>query len=112
MTPGLIVPFMAFVKGGGVLTFVGTAPGQCVYWSMEGIDPRTTPEQTFGPWAPVGTLLWQRSVTDKTNCTTNGYIAPKHPPRIRVGMGFKVGEVVVGQASGLWDRLTVKAVLT
>lgn len=112
MDIGLKVPFLSFIKGGGVMTFVGTVPDQCVYWSLEAIDPRTTPGQTYGPWAPVGTLLWERSLTDKTNCATNGYLAPKHSPLIRVGMGYKVGEVVVGQLSGLWDRLTAKAVLT
>ena len=46
----LKAPFFSHVGGGGVLTFVGTADDQAVYWSLEAIDPR--PGE--GPWPRLG----------------------------------------------------------
>jgi hypothetical protein len=96
-------PFLARVRGGGVLTFQGTASDQAVYWYMEAQDPR----EGEGPWPPVGTLGWEMCKTRKDRCATNMYFGPLHLPRIRVGMHYKVGECFVGMASGLWDKLYV-----
>jgi len=139
----LKVPFSARVGGGGVLTFVGTADNQAVFWSMEAIDPR--PGE--GPWPPVGRLQRPRyrvspirygtgvycgigipygaiirwhpvnevnsgiTFTDASKHATNIYLAPKHPPLIRFGMHYKFGEVRYSEESGLYDRVTAKAVL-
>jgi len=102
----LKAPFIARVKGGGVLTYIGTAVGQAVYWFLAAIDPRPG----MGPWPPVGTLRWQRRKTDASRCSTNIYLGPEHTPKIRVGTHYKVGECKVGQPSGLWDRVTVKTI--
>jgi hypothetical protein len=53
----LKVPFVSLnsklsVRGGGVLTFVGTGEGQAVYWYIIAIDPR----EGEGPWPSVGRL--------------------------------------------------------
>jgi len=138
----LKVPFMTTVKGGGVLTFIGTAAKQAVYWFLEALDPRPG----MGPWPAVGRLQRPRfrisrirygirfryrtgipygaavrwksndvddhiTMTDKSTRATNAYFAPERPPRIRFGMHYKFGEAVYGQESGLYDRLTVKAVV-
>jgi hypothetical protein len=103
----LKAPFRTRVRGGGVLTFIGTVVGQAVYWFLQAIDPRPG----MGPWPPVGSLRWQRRKTDKSHRTTNIYLAPGHPPRIRYGMHYRFGEVRYAQESGLYDRVTVKAVL-
>ena len=139
----LKAPFFACVGGGGVLTFVGTADDQAVYWFLEAIDPR--PGE--GPWPPVGrlqrpryrvspvrfgtgfyygiripyggTVRWHSvnevnsglTLTDASKHATNIYLAPKAPPLIRYGMHYKFGEVKYGEGSGLYDRVTVKAVL-
>ncbi len=100
----LLAPFIARVKAGGVLTFVGEAPGQAVYWSVLAQDPR----EGYGPWPAVGSLLRTHGKTDAASRATNAWYGPPHTPKIRVGMGYKVGEVVVGQPSGLWDRVYVK----
>jgi hypothetical protein len=106
MVDRLKAPFTARVKGGGVLTYIGTAAAQAVYWMLSAIDPRPG----LGPWPPVGTLRWQRRKTDASKRATNIYLGPEHTPQIRVGMHYRVGECVVGQPSGLWDRVTVKVV--
>jgi hypothetical protein len=98
--------FIARVRGGGVLTYIGTAVGQVAYWFLEAIDPRPG----LGPWPAVGTLRWLRNKTDAAKRATNIYLGPDHPPEIRVGMHYQVGECVVGQPSGLWDRVTVKSI--
>ena len=139
----LKAPFFAHVGGGGVLTFVGTAEHQAVYWSLEAIDPR--PGE--GPWPPVGrlqrpryrvspirfgtgfyygiripyggTVRWHPAsevnsgltLTDASKRAVNIYLAPKTPPRIRYGMHYKFGQVKWGEESGLYDRVTSKAVL-
>jgi hypothetical protein len=101
----LKAPFIARIKGGGVLTYIGAAVGQAVYWFLEAIDPRPG----MGPWPACGTLRWQRKKTDKSKRAVNIYLAPDHPPRIRYGMRYKFGEVKYAQESGLWDRVTVKS---
>jgi hypothetical protein len=141
----LKVPFKGSltIGGGGVMTFVGTAEDQAVYWSLEALDPR--PGE--GPWSPVGKLQRPRyrvgvvrfgtgflfgtkipfggivrwhpanqvdsslTITDASRHAVNIYLAPKTPPLIRFGMHYKFGEVVFGQESGLYDRVTAKAVL-
>ncbi len=102
----LKAPFVARTKGGGVLTFIGTAVGQAVYWFLQAIDPRPG----MGPWPAVGTLRWQRRKTDASKRSTNIYLGPPHTPVIRVGMHYRVGECKVGQPSGLWDRVNVKCI--
>ena len=84
----LKVPFRPYIGGGGVLTFVGTAEDQAVYWSLEGFDPATGL-----PCAPVGELRKVITFTDKTHRATNVYMAPTTDP------------------GGIYDRVTVKAVL-
>jgi len=101
----LKAPFRTRVRGGGVLTFIGTVVGQAVYWFLQAIDPRPG----LGPWPPVGSLKWQRRKTDKSRRATNIYLAPDHPPRIRYGMRYRFGEVEYGQESGLYDRVTVRS---
>ena len=101
----LKAPFRTRVRGGGVLTFIGTVVGQAVYWFLQAIDPRPG----LGPWPPVGSLKWQRRKTDKSRRATNIYLAPDHPPRIRYGMRYRFGEVKYGQESGLYDRVTVRS---
>ena len=103
----LKVPFKTRVKGGGVLTFIGNLAEQAVSWFLDAIDPRPG----MGPWPPVGSLRWQRRKTDKAHRATNIYLAPDHPPHIRYGMHYQFGEVKYGKESGLYDRVTVKAVL-
>lgn len=100
----LLAPFTARVGAGGVLTFVGERAGQTVYWYLEAVDPRVG----YGPWPAVGTLMKSVTRTDASRTTANAYHGPGHTPKIRVGMGYRVGEVTVGQPSGLWDRATVK----
>uniref|UniRef100_A0A7V4G786 Uncharacterized protein n=1 Tax=Desulfobacca acetoxidans TaxID=60893 RepID=A0A7V4G786_9BACT len=101
----LKAPFRTRVRGGGVLTFIGSAFGQAVYWFLQAIDPRPG----LGPWPPVGSLRWQRRKTDKSHRATNIYLASDHPPRIRYGMHYKFGEVKYAQESGLFDRVTVRS---
>jgi hypothetical protein len=139
----LKVPFLAGIQGGGVMTFVGTAINQAVYWFLEAIDPRPG----LGPWPPVGrlqrpryrvspirfgtgfqygiripyggTVRWHPAsevnsglrLTDASKHAVNIYLAPKRPPLIRYGMHYQCGEVRYAQESGLYDRVTVKAVL-
>jgi hypothetical protein len=102
----LKAPFVPRVKGGGVLTYIGTVVEQAVYWFLEAIDPR--PGE--GPWPAVGTLRWPHKKTDASKRATNIYLGPPHTPVIRVGMHYRVGECKVGQPSGLWDRVTVKSI--
>jgi len=139
----LKVPFRARIKGGGVLTFVGTAPGQTVYWFLQAMDPRPG----MGPWPPVGRLQrpryrvgpvrfgtgfrygtripyhgkvrWHPAHEVNSRVTRTGahrhavniYLAPERPPLIRYGMKYRFGEARYAQESGLYDRVTVKAVL-
>jgi hypothetical protein len=139
----LKVPFISRIKGGGVLTFVGTAPGQTVYWFLEAIDPRPgkgpwpavgrlqRPRYRVGPirygtrfkygiripyggkvrWHPASEVFSGITRTDASRHAVNIYLAPDRPPLIRYGMKYKFGEVKYGQESGLYDRVTVKAVL-
>ena len=51
------------------------------------------------------------TLTDESLHATDIYFAPDHLPTIRYGMHYKYGEAKIGQASGLYDRVTVKAVL-
>jgi hypothetical protein len=51
------------------------------------------------------------TLVDESLRATNMYFAPDHPPLIRYGMHYKFGEVKWGQESGLYDRVTAKAVL-
>lgn len=138
----LKVPFRTRVKGGGVLTFVGTAAKQAVYWFLEAIDPRPG----MGPWPAVGrfqrpryrigkvrfgtrfrygigvpysgVVRWRPpevddhiTLTDESLRATNIYFAPEDAPLIRYGTHYKFGEAKWGQESGLYDRVTAKAVL-
>jgi hypothetical protein len=103
----LKVPFRAYVKGGGVLTFVGTAENQAVYWSLLALDPNTGLY-----WGPMGELAKVVTLTDKSRCATNAYLAPDHDPAIRYGMGYKFGDGVrYGEGVDLYDQVTAKAVL-
>lgn len=71
-----------------MLTFVGTAEGQAVYWSLEGFDPATG-----NPCGPVGALRKSVTLTDKSYRATNIYMSPITDP------------------TGVYDRVTAKAVL-
>lgn len=107
MSGRLKVPFRAHVKGGGVLTFIGTAEDQAVYWSLLAFDPATGLS-----WGPVGELRKAVTFTDKSNRATNIYMAPDHAPVIRYGMGYKFGSgAKYGQEIDLYDQATAKVVL-
>jgi len=81
------------ISGGGVMTLVGTAEDQAVYWFLEAIDPR--PGE--GPWAPVGRLQRPRY-----------RVSP-----IRFGTGFYYGIRIPYGADVRWhDRYTVNSGLT
>jgi hypothetical protein len=84
----LKVPFLSYLGGGGVLTFIGTAEGQAVYWSLDGFNPNT------GLSCPAVGTLWQDvTLTGKSRLATNVYVAPTSDP------------------GGIYDQVTVKAVL-
>jgi len=68
----LKTPFRTRVKGGGVLTFAGTAAKQAVYWFLAAIDPR----EGYGPWPSVGGLRRPRYRVST----------------VRYGTGFRYGE--------------------
>ena len=81
------------VAAGGVMTLVGTAEDQAVYWYLEAIDPR--PGE--GPWPPVGRLQRPRY-----------RVSP-----IRFGTGFYYGIRIPYGADVRWhDRYTVNSGLT
>jgi len=109
----LKAPFRAYISGGGVLTFIGTAEDQAVYWSLQGFNT-----DTGLPWPPVGTLRKIVTFTDKSNRATNVYMAPAHQPMIRYGLGYKYGTsieygdaVTYGEPVSIYDQVTTKAVL-
>jgi hypothetical protein len=91
-------PFVNFtsrltISGGGVMTLVGTAEDQAVYWFMEAIDPR--PGE--GPWPPVGRLQRPRY-----------RVSP-----IRYGTSFYYGIRIPYGAVVRWhDRYTVNSSVT
>lgn len=76
----ILIRFVTYIKGGGVITFVGTRVNQAVHWVIQCFDPLT------GYWWPsVGTLGRERTRTDKTMLSVNTYLAPTRQPRIRWG---------------------------
>jgi hypothetical protein len=103
MASRLKIPFLTRVNGGGVITFIGTKADQAVYWELWGYCFDT--DVVCGA---CGFLKYERTRTDGTGLSANGYIAPKRWPVLRVGLRFKVGEVKVGQEINLWDKLTVR----
>lgn len=84
----LKVPFLSRIGSGRVLTFIGTAVGQAVYWSLNGFDPGT------GLSCPaVGTLSKNVTFTDKSKRATNVYMTP------------------TSYTGGIYDQVMAKAVL-
>lgn len=71
----LLAPFEPYPGGGGVLTFVGTAPGQAVYWDLVSYDPDTGLEDS-----PLGSLMYGVTITDMSSRATNAYFAPAVDP--------------------------------
>lgn len=63
-------------------------------------------------WHPDAEVDDHITLTDASLRATVIYFCPEHPPRIRYGMRYKYGEVKWGQESGLYDRVTAKAVLS
>jgi len=99
----LLVRFVTFIKGGGVLTFVGTRNNQAVHWEALVYDPF---KDSY--WPPVGGLAQPRTHTDKTNLTTNVYTAPKSHPLHRWGTGYKWGEKKWAEEWDVSDHIRVK----
>lgn len=62
-------------------------------------------------WHSVSEVDSGLTVTDASKHATNIYLAPKIPPRVRYGMHFKFGEVKFAEESGLYDQVTVQAVI-
>lgn len=62
-------------------------------------------------WHPFLEVDSGITLTDASKHAVNIYLAPRSWSVIRVGMHYKCGEVVCGQRSGLYDRVTVKAVV-
>ena len=62
-------------------------------------------------WHSVNEVNSGLTLTDASKRAVNIYLAPKTPPRIRYGMHYKFGQVKWGEESGLYDRVTSKAVL-
>jgi len=62
-------------------------------------------------WHPRNEIDSGLTLTDASKHAVNIYLAPKTPPLIRYGMHYKFGEVLWGEESGLYDRVTAQAVL-
>lgn len=84
----IIIPFVARVNSGGVITFQGTAKGQGVYWFLVGHDAN------HNVVAALGSLKYDITATDSSLCTTNLYMGPATAP-----------------PDGYHDHLTVRTVL-
>ena len=68
---GLNRPLPARIKGGVVLTAVGDAPDQALYWELVGLDPETQAEVPG-----LGSLKWSVTRTDGGSRTVNLYQSP------------------------------------
>jgi hypothetical protein len=70
----ILAPFQPRIKGGGVITVKGEAPGQAIFFELVSIDPESGEE---GPaW---GSLRWPLRRTDGSSLATNIYLAPIDP---------------------------------
>jgi hypothetical protein len=74
MTVQLIASRPACISAGIVITAVGSAVDQALYWELVSFDPATGLE---GP--PLGSLKYQRTRTEAAQLSTNIYYAPKDP---------------------------------
>ena len=99
----LLVRFVTYIRGGGLITFVGTRVNQAVYWSALCYDP-----ETDYWWPPIGQLLRERTKTDKTMLTINGYKAPERQPHIRWGTMRLWGEHIWAEEWFVNDHVTAK----
>ena len=70
----ILTPSPPRINSGAVITAVGDAPDQALYWELLGLDPDTGEE---GP--ALGTLKWQVTRTDASCRAVNLYQAPKNP---------------------------------
>jgi hypothetical protein len=62
------------IKSGAVLTAVGDAPDQAIYWEVLGLDPESGEE---GP--ALGSLKWSVTRTDASCRSVNLYQSPTDP---------------------------------
>ena len=99
----LIVRFVTYIKGGGVLTFVGSRIFQGVYWEALVYDPV---KDSY--WPGVGSLQKDRTYTDKSSLSTNVYTAPTKHPIHRWGTGYKWGEKKWAEEWDVNDHVRVK----
>lgn len=99
----LLARFVTYLKGGGVLTFVGTRVNQAVYWEALAYDPFTDMY-----WPPAGALQTAYTKTDKSYLSTNVYTAPTSVPKIRWGTGYRWGEKKWGDSWDVSDHIRVK----
>lgn len=104
MSVRLIAPFSPRFRGGGVITAIAEYPGQALYWELVSINPHSVGHEG----AALGSLRWDHTKADKGGFSINLYLAPDQAPVIRVGMGYKVGEVKVGQRTDGYDRVKVR----
>lgn len=72
MTVKLSIPNQPCIGGGGVITAIGEAIDQALYWELVSFDPDSGLE---GP--PLGSLKYPRTRTDAARLTANIYYAPK-----------------------------------
>lgn len=71
----LIVRFQPRVGIGGVITWQGDRANQAVFWELKSVNIITGVEG-----APYGSLLYDRTHTDKSYLCTNIYTAPDVAP--------------------------------
>ena len=86
----VIVPSQPRIKGGVVLTAVGDAPDQALYWELAGLDPETQGE---GP--ALGSLQWSVTRTDASSRAVNLYQSPTDP-----ALAGRVERIRVRRAAG------------
>jgi hypothetical protein len=85
MTVKISMPTQPCIGGGGVVTAIGEAVDQALYWELVSYDPDTGLEGL-----PRGSLKYQRTRTDAAKLSTNIYYAPADP-----GLAGKIDRVKV-----------------
>jgi hypothetical protein len=84
----LLLPSNMYIGAGGVITFVGTAKDQAVYWYLVGHD------EDHNEISALGSINNEITLTDSSFCATNVYNSPLTEP-----------------LSGHHDHLEIKAVI-
>lgn len=85
----LILPTRVYAGCGGVLTFMGTAKDQAVYWSLVGHD---ADHYEIGA---LGSLNYEVTLTDSSFCATNVYNGPETAPSEGEHDHIKVRAVII-----------------